>query len=544
MRLFYGSLYFNFIFVLILFIYPNNQLLSQTYSFSNTDTQNLPKNSTVTKSIPVSGVPTSGVVLQQVNFHMGNMTGNNNGDLANFTLALRDPLSNQVILLSSSSFTTVYDANRRVVQLKFRDHPALNTPQQQQSYSPANTISNGYPFHQGYYRPQQSFSTLNTTSSVNGNWELRILTPNPVLTYNWQYNSVELIFGPPLDVIDIRGTDPNQSCASKQCIQTNQRYWARNNGYPHSQPSSPPFTVDGCNWNGENNNMAWFYFVASGTTANISLSGFQTTQESSVFKTTNCVTYQRVTGGCAPSDLFSGATHSMRYFIGNYAGGFRYNHEYFLSGLSIGDQYIVVIDGQSGTQSNFYIELLSGGDIGCSALPVDFVGLDYECNSIGVSLSWSTATETNNDFFTVEKSTDGKNWYELGSVNGKGSTVEYSNYRFTDFNSNIEALTYYRLKQTDYDGKFEYLETISVNCANDSNGNAFVYPNPSDGNFKVFGINNGDYVKVYNAVGSLIWEGVSTSNFVHIDAVDGQDGIFFIHIHSEDDTQVLKALKK
>jgi len=515
---------------------------SQTYTFSNNVSGTLAQNTTVNKNVVVSGVPTSGMVLQQVNFYFGNNSNIHSGDLASFTLRLRDPLSNEIILLSgANSFTTTSDADRKVVQMKMRDHAALNTPKEQQSYSPATTISNGYPFFQGYYRPEQSFSSLNTTSNVNGTWEFRITTANS--TFLRTFNSVELIFGPPLDVIDIRGSDPNKSCATKQCIETGQRYWARNNGYPHNQTSSPPFTVEGCNWNGENNNMAWFYFVASSTTAQISLSGFQTTQESSVFKSTNCSTFTRVTGGCGPVDLFSGASNPTRYFKGSYAGGFRYNHEYFLSGLTVGDQYILVIDGQSGTQSNFYVELLAGGDVGCSALPVDFVDMTADCDEHGVNLNWSTETESNNDYFSVERSEDGKYWEVVGQINGKGTSTVYSNYRYTDTRSFSNGVQYYRLKQTDFDGRFEYLKTVSVNCANDFKGNVHVYPNPTNDRFNVVGIESGDDVKVFDAVGAVVWSGKAESNFVQIDLENSFEGVYFIHITSNNQVEVLKVLK-
>ncbi len=538
-----GKVHFYSTLAFILFPVFSVFLYAQTFTFTNTASGTLASSSTVNKDIIVTGVPTSGMVLQQVNFHFGNSTNIYSGDLASFTLRLRDPLSNEIILLSgANSFTTTSDADRRVVQMKMRDHAALNTPKQQQSYSPSNTISNGYPFFQGYYRPEQSFSSLNTTTNVNGTWQFRITTSSS--TFLRTFNSVELIFGPPLEVIDIRGVDPNMSCATKQCIETGQRYWARNNGYPHGQVSSPPFTVEGCNWNGENNNMAWFYFVASSTTAQISLSGFQTTQESSVFKTTDCSTYTRVTGGCAPVDLFAGSTHSTRYFKTNYAGGFRYNHEYFLSGLSVGELYVLVIDGQSGTQSNFYVELLAGGDIGCSALPVDFVDLTAECSEHGVNLSWATETESNNDFFTLEKSTDGDNWEFLGRISGKGTTTEYSNYNFTDTRMTTDGVQYYRLKQTDFDGRFEYLKTVSLNCKTDFKGGIFAYPNPTNGEFNVFGVEKGDNIQVFDAVGTLLWSGEAESKVVHIDVNSNRDGVYFIHVISNNQVEILKVIKR
>ncbi|MCB0381165.1 MAG: hypothetical protein KDD24_07905, partial [Flavobacteriales bacterium] len=394
---------------------------AQTYTFSNTTTASVNSTAVTLRNVTVSGVPTTGMVLRQVNVYFGNGSSLYSGDMSGFTLTLTDPSGNVVNLITpSGSFTTSGSSNsaNKIFNIKFRDHAGLKTPKAQMTAT-SSTLSKGYPFNQGYYKPEGNFSSFNTTTNVNGTWGFRMSGYST--SYARTFNSVELIFGPPFVVTDIRGTNPNQSCANRQCFQTGDLFWARNVGYPTNQASAPPNTVGGCGWNGQKDNMAWFYFKASSTTATISASGFSTVQESSVFKTTDCSSYSAVTGGCGPSDLFAGSPHITKYFNGSYAGGYAWNQGYSLSGLTIGDEYIFVLDGQSGTQSEFYIEMLAGGDGGCSTLPVKLTNYEITCNKGKAELNWTTTTEINNDYFIVEKAIqnnvkDELNFFEVARI--------------------------------------------------------------------------------------------------------------------------------
>jgi len=86
-----------------------------------------------------------------------------------------------------------------------------------------------------------------------------------------------------------------------------------------------------------------------------------------------------------------------------------------------------------------------------------------------------TVSETDNDFFTIERSEDGDNCSVIGKIAGAGSTTEQKNYEFIDYNP-VPGLSYYRLKQTDYDGQFEYFPSSVVHYEPD---NLFkIFPNP------------------------------------------------------------------
>ena len=109
----------------------------------------------------------------------------------------------------------------------------------------------------------------------------------------------------------------------------------------------------------------------------------------------------------------------------------------------------------------------------CDPLPVELVSFGSEILNSGlVSLLWSTASEVNNKGFEVEKSLDASNFEMIGFVPGSGTINDFRVYEFTDFNFTDQA--YYRLKQVDFDGQFEYGPTI---LATSLNGDAVgIYP--------------------------------------------------------------------
>jgi photosystem II stability/assembly factor-like uncharacterized protein len=94
-------------------------------------------------------------------------------------------------------------------------------------------------------------------------------------------------------------------------------------------------------------------------------------------------------------------------------------------------------------------------------IPVEFTSFTADVNGSDVLLSWSTATETNNAGFSVERKGSDRSWATLGFVKGQGSSAEINNYTFVDHGVPYGSYTY-RLKQTDYDGTYKY--SIEINA--------------------------------------------------------------------------------
>lgn len=105
----------------------------------------------------------------------------------------------------------------------------------------------------------------------------------------------------------------------------------------------------------------------------------------------------------------------------------------------------------------------SGGTIHVTPnpLPIELLSFSVNAGTESVLVSWETATETNNDFFTIERSTDVQNWEILGYVDGAGNSNRPLSYSFTDSRP-LDGISYYRLKQTDYDGQYEYFGPVAA----------------------------------------------------------------------------------
>jgi len=115
-------------------------------------------------------------------------------------------------------------------------------------------------------------------------------------------------------------------------------------------------------------------------------------------------------------------------------------------------------------------------------LPVDLVFFDANVIEETVHLSWVTASEINNDYFTLEKSIDAKNWEVVTYSQGAGNSNQMINYLEVDYNPH-KGISYYRLRQVDYDGTSTTSDMVSVfNPGTALDDELSIYPNPSLGN--------------------------------------------------------------
>ncbi|MBP8823748.1 MAG: T9SS type A sorting domain-containing protein [Flavobacteriales bacterium] len=95
-------------------------------------------------------------------------------------------------------------------------------------------------------------------------------------------------------------------------------------------------------------------------------------------------------------------------------------------------------------------------------LPVQLVAWGGKCHGGVVELKWTTATEQDNAFFTIEKSRDAQDWSAIGTVPGAGNSSSLTGYAFAD--RDAQNLAYYRLRQTDINGTTTVSHTIAVGC--------------------------------------------------------------------------------
>ena len=97
-----------------------------------------------------------------------------------------------------------------------------------------------------------------------------------------------------------------------------------------------------------------------------------------------------------------------------------------------------------------------------AVVPVELISFTASAGETNITLNWSTATEINNLGFDVERSSNNQNFQKIGFVEGKGTTTEISEYSYTDNSLTKDGIYYYRLMQHDFDGSYEYTNTIEI----------------------------------------------------------------------------------
>ena len=114
-------------------------------------------------------------------------------------------------------------------------------------------------------------------------------------------------------------------------------------------------------------------------------------------------------------------------------------------------------------------------------MPVELVAFSgfWDPEQSAIELSWVTASEINNDFFELERVVDdGGDWVAIGKIDGNGTTTALQLYGHTDQDVAASGTYYYRLKQVDYDGGYEYSDIIEIDVLLNKDVGLKAYPNP------------------------------------------------------------------
>lgn len=199
--------------------------------------------------------------------------------------------------------------------------------------------------------------------------------------------------------------------------------------------------------------------------------------------------------------------------------------------------------GMDGTGYNrTMVDNLVVGEVFCSPLPVDFLTISAELNSDRtVDVNWSSETELNNDYYVVERRNDTTSWDSLGTINGAGNSYQPLFYNFIDLNA-LRGVSYYRVKQVDFDGKYTYSPIASVSMETKE---ITIYPNPSNGVFILNYSNNSKLDTryfVYNSLGESILESTvpKGKNSSIIDLSNYPKGVYIVDIGGK----VMRLIKK
>jgi hypothetical protein len=184
-----------------------------------------------------------------------------------------------------------------------------------------------------------------------------------------------------------------------------------------------------------------------------------------------------------------------------------------------------------------------------SPLPVELASFDATRRGSAVTLTWQTASETNNARFEVQRQASDGGWTQVGSVQGRGTTETAQSYRFTDSNLPFEAdaLTY-RLQQVDLDGSTSYSDPVTVQQGVERVALRPPFPTPTRGAATVqFAVPERQRVtlRLYDALGRRVRtlvEGTRNGRQqVRLHTTDLSSGVYFLRLQAGGSTQTRRV---
>lgn len=204
--------------------------------------------------------------------------------------------------------------------------------------------------------------------------------------------------------------------------------------------------------------------------------------------------------------------------------------------------------------AEFKVSSFSGGGGGFTetaavVVPVELLSFDAKKENQVAVLEWSTAMESDSDFFTIERSEDGIQFVEIGKVKSTGNSSTKMEYEFVD-RAPTAGINYYRLKQNDFNGNSEYLGVRSLNFR--STTQIDVYPNPFSGNDVTLSYQSAKRgeldIMIRNIEGKLIAqlsEAIEIgANNLSLDFRDLASGIYFVQTINDGNVKSFKLIKK
>lgn len=172
-----------------------------------------------------------------------------------------------------------------------------------------------------------------------------------------------------------------------------------------------------------------------------------------------------------------------------------------------------------------------------TSLPVTIASFNAHAANGRVILKWSTATEIDNDYFTLERSANGSTWTAIGTVDGAGNSSSLLNYQFTD-NQPLAGTSYYRIKQTDLDNNYSYSETRQIQDAA-TPGTISIAPIPNSGcTISIAGISNykGYKLTLLNTAGAQLFNKTLNNSSITLPSL--AKGVYMVRISNSNSGEV------
>ncbi len=190
---------------------------------------------------------------------------------------------------------------------------------------------------------------------------------------------------------------------------------------------------------------------------------------------------------------------------------------------------------------------IGADEINFSPLPISLLDFSASClDKTTVLIRWTTASETNNAYFTIERSLDGVLWSEIAQVSGAGNSNQVKSYEYI-CTSSKEYPEYYRLKQTDYNGSYEYFKPITISCTTNEEAIFEIYPNPFKDNFTIFYSNGADetaIISIFDAFGKLVYLEQANEIVHKVSVEDFAKGCYIVQFRTNNFTKTVKLIKQ
>lgn len=275
-------------------------------------------------------------------------------------------------------------------------------------------------------------------------------------------------------------------------------------------------TNSGCLF--EEGQSSWYYFTA-GTSGNLGLlitpSNGSDDYDFAVWGPMASVTCPPQGAPLRCSYAASGGNTGMVTGSGDNTEGVFGNRFVESINALAGQGFILLVDNYSGSAQPFTLDwtLAGGATLNCTTLPIEltsFTGKNIGSKNL---IEWTTASEINNDYFILERSSDGINYEFQAQIRGAGNSTSILNYQEVD--KAPFPLTYYRLKQNDFNGEHTYSPVISLE--NDYSGIVVsnVHPNPTTENinFDVFTSASGNlHIQILDYTGRVVLDDIQSVN--------------------------------
>lgn len=167
-------------------------------------------------------------------------------------------------------------------------------------------------------------------------------------------------------------------------------------------------------------------------------------------------------------------------------------------------------------------------------LPVTFIGYDLTKRDNGILVFWSTSSEVNNDHFEIQRSSNGKEFKTIGTIKGKGTIKDKTEYDFLD-QSPLSGVSYYRIRQVDLDGTADYTSIKSISNISDKR-RTIIFPNPTSEFIKLDNYSIGSRAILHNSLGEVVMEKVLSNQSEIISTGILKAGSYVLTIYGNDGT--------